>query len=214
MTTTTVPETTAHRRATAGLVGGALWALLPVAWATALADDAGSGTVSLLAAATAWIFLVLPPTLILAGLAALRRALAGDAGRVGAVGTALTATGLAAMAVGNGIEVASITTGGAEVALGHITFLLGFLVSTVGGVLLGVVVARQRRDTLSRAGGLLLALALPLGIGIGALGSIVSPENDAWFWAAISVPAGVAWVLLGRSLQAAPTTHHELVTAS
>ncbi|MGY1985366.1 hypothetical protein ACI792_03995 [Blastococcus sp. SYSU DS0669] len=206
-TTTTAPETAAHRRATAGLVGGALWALLPVAWATVLADDADS--VSLAAATAAWVFLVLPPVLILAGLAALRRALGGDAGRVGAVATALTAVGLAAMAVGNGIEVASITAGGGEVALGHVTFLLGFLVSTVGGLLLGVVVIRRCAGSLPRTGGALLAAALPLGIAIGALGGLVSADNDAWFWAAISVPAGLAWVLLGRSLQVAPATRHD-----
>ncbi|MDP5182356.1 hypothetical protein QOZ88_06875 [Blastococcus sp. BMG 814] len=199
--------TTTSRSAVAALVGGALWALLPVAWATVLADDAGA--VTLATATAAWVFLVLPPVLILAGLVALRRALGGDAGRVGAVGTALTGAGLAAMAVGNAIEVASITTGGAEVALGHVTFLLGFLVSTVGGVLLGIVVVRRRAGSLSRAGGLLLALALPLGIGIGALGGLVSPEDDAWFWAAISVPAGLAWVLLGRSLQSAPAIRQE-----
>src|SRR3712207_7433329 len=37
--------------------------------------------------------------------------------------------------------------------------------------------------------------ALPLGIGIGLLGSTVDPNDDTWFWAAISVPTGIAWVL-------------------
>jgi hypothetical protein len=46
----------------------------------------------------------------------------------------------------------------------------------------------------------LLTLALPFGIALGLLGSAVAPENDAAFWAAISVPTGMAWVLLGRSL--------------
>ena len=60
---------------------------------------------------------------------------------------------------------------------------------------------RRRPDALSRAAGSLLALALPLGIGIGILGSAVAPANDAGFWAAISVPTGIAWVLLGASLR-------------
>ena len=81
--------------------------------------------------------------------------------------------------------------------------LIGFLVHIAGSILLGIVLLRRRRDGLSRAAGLLLALALPLGLGLGFLGSTVDPENDAWFWAAISVPTGIAWVLLGTSLRAA-----------
>lgn len=53
---------------------------------------------------------------------------------------------------------------------------------------------------MSRVAGWVLVLALPLGIGIGMLGSVLASENDAGFWAAISVPTGAAWVLLGRSL--------------
>lgn len=197
--------TTVSRAATTGLVGGALWALLPVAWAVVSLDDVESGTLGWVAvAASYWIFAVLPPALIVVGLTALRRALGDGAGRVGRIGIAVAAVGLAAMALGNGIEVASMTAGGGEVALGHAIFLIGFLVSVVGAVLVGVVVFRRRRDGLSRAAGLLLALALPLGIGIGFLGSTVDPQNDAWFWAAIAVPTGIAWMLLGRSLVSTP----------
>ena len=209
MSTTSTP-----RAATAGMVGGALWALLPVAWSVATIDDVEPGSLGYVAvAASYWIFLVLPPALIVVGLRALRRALGADPGRVGQTGMALTAIGLGAMALGNGIEVASITTGGGKVALGHVIFLAGFLVAVIGSLLLGVVVFRRRRDALSRAAGLLLALAFPLAIGIGFLGSAVNPDNEAWFWAAISVPMGIAWVLLGRSL-AGERRGSELTTAS
>jgi hypothetical protein len=60
---------------------------------------------------------------------------------------------------------------------------------------------RRRADGLSRAAGLLLALALPVGIGITVFGSAVAPSADAWFWAANVVPTGIAWVLLGASLR-------------
>jgi len=194
--------TPVSRTATAGLVGGALWALLPVAWSVVNIDDVEFGSLSFVAvAASYWIFAVLPPALIVAGLAALRRALGADAGRLGAAGIVVSTVGLGAMALGNGIEVASISFGGGEVSLGHALLLLGFLVSIVGGILVGIVVFRRRRDGLARAAGLLLALALPVGIGIGVLGSAVDPENDAWFWAAITVPTGIAWVLLGASLR-------------
>jgi hypothetical protein len=196
--------TPVSRAATAGLVGGALWALLPVAWNVANMSDVEFGTLSFVAvAASYWIFAVLAPALIVAGLVALRRALGADAGRVGAVGLVLSMVGTGAMSLGVGIEVASISAGGGEVALGHALLLIGFLISIAGGILTGVVVFRRRRDGLSRAAGLLLIVALPVGIGLGLLGSSVDPNNDAWFWAAIAVPTGIAWVLLGTSLRSA-----------
>jgi len=194
--------TSPSRAATAALVGGALWALLPVAWTVADVDDVEFGTLSYVAvAASYWIFAVLPPALIVAGLVALRRSLGPDAGRVGTVGLIASMAGLAAMSLGVGIEVASISFGGGEVPLGHALLLIGFLVHVAGSVLLGIVVVRRRRDGLSRTAGMLLTFALPLGIGIGALGSALDPNNDAWFWAAISTPTAIAWVLLGASLR-------------
>ena len=180
-------STTISRAATTGLVGGALWALLPVSWSVAVLDDVEPGTLAWFGVSAAyWVFAVLPPALIIVGLAALRRAL-GD-GRLAQIGIAVAGIGLGAMALGNGIEVASLTAGGGEVDLGHSIFLIGFLVSVVGSLLVGIVVFRRRHDGLSRAAALLLALALPLGIGIGILGSAIAPGSDASFWAAISVP--------------------------
>ena len=194
-------STTISRAATTGLVGGALWVLLPISWSVAVLDDVEPGILGWFAVSAAyWIFAVLPPALIIVGLAALRRAL-GD-GRLAQIGIAVAGIGLGAMALGNGIEVASLTAGGGEVDLGHSVFLIGFLVSVVGGILTGIAVFRRRKDGLARAAGLLLVLALPLGIGLGLLGTSVDPNNDAWFWAAISVPTGIGWVLLGTSLRA------------
>jgi hypothetical protein len=208
--------TNVSRTATTGLVGGALWALLPVAWSLATLDDLERGTLSWFAvAASYWIFVVLPPALVLAGLVALRRALDDGAGRAGRIGMVVAACGMAAMSLGNGVEVASMTAGHGEVDLGHAVFLIGFLASVVGGIVTGIVVLRRRRDGLSRAAGALLTLALPVGIGIGLLGSILDPENDAWFWAAIAVPTGIAWVLLGISLRSADRpARAEFATAS
>jgi hypothetical protein len=201
---------------TAGLVGGGLWALLPVAWAVAGPESAEPGTVSFIAvAASFWVFLVAAPALLVCGVAALRRALGDSAGRVGLAGLVVAAVGYGSMAVGNGIEVASLTAGHGEVDLGHAIFLIGFLISVLGGILTGIVVVRRRRDGLSRASALLLSLALPLGLGIGLLGSAVDPNNDAWFWAAIAVPTGIAWVLLGASLRSADRpARAEFATAS
>jgi hypothetical protein len=194
--------TTVSRTATAGLVGGALWASFPVAFGLAALDDVESGTLSWFAvAASYWIFGVVPPVLIAIGLGALRQSVGDGLGTVGRIGLPAAGAGLAAMALGNGIEVASLTAGGGEVGLGHTVFLVGFLVSIVGGIVVGIVVFRRRADALSHAAGLVMALALPLGIGLGILGSAIDPRNDAWFFAAICVPTGIAWVLLGASLR-------------
>jgi hypothetical protein len=207
--------TTVSRTATAGLIGGILWALFPIASSVADVTDVEFGTPSFVAvAASYWIFAVLPPALLVAGVAGLRRVLGADAGRVGAVGSVLSMVGLSAMSLGVGIEVASISFGGGEVALGHAILLIGFLVHVAGSIALGVVVFRRRRDRLSRAAGLLLTLALPTGLGLGFLGTRIDPGNDAWFWAAIAAPTAVAWVLLGLSLRAARPALAEFATAS
>lgn len=202
-TIATTSTTTVTARATLGALGGALWMLLPAVWAVADLEDQPFGSPSFFVVAAAnWVFLVLAPAMIVVGVTALRTVLGSAAGRVGGAGMVCAALGVSAMALGNGIEVGSMSAGGGEAALGHTMFLLGFLVSIVGGLLMGITVVRQRRAALSRAAGWILVLALPLGIGIGMLGSVLAPGNDAGFWAAISVPTGAAWLLLGRSLSA------------
>jgi hypothetical protein len=214
MTATTAPSTTepgtVARLARIGTAGAALWALMPVAFTTVSTDDVEYGTLPFVGvAASYWLFAVIAPALLVAGAVALRRALGPSAGRWGAVGIAVAAVGYGSMALGTGIEVASISAGGGEVDLGHALLLIGFLVSIAGGIITGVLVLRRRRDGLSRTAGMLLMLALPVGVGLGLLGSAVDPANDAWFWAAIAVPTAIAWVLLGRSLA---TEHRVLAT--
>jgi hypothetical protein len=198
--------TTVSPAATTGMVGGALWALLPAAWATANFEDVEFGTLPWFGvAAVAWIFAVLPPALIAVGLSALRRALGVGASRIARAGMVVSAVGLASMTLGDGIEVASMTAGHGEVALGHAIFLIGFLVSVLGSIVVGVVVFRRRSDAPSRVAGALLALALPLGIGIAVLASVLAPNSDVGFWAGIALPTGLAWILLGRSLRSDET---------
>lgn len=202
MTATTVrPPTRVARRARIGAVGGATWALLLIAFGLVSLEETGYGSLEFIAVASSiWLFGVLPPVLLVVGHLALRDALGRAGGRLQHVGIALAVTGLGAMTLGNGIEIASLSAGGHTVAVGHGIFLVGCLVSILGALLLGITVLRTRRDAASRAAGWLLACALPLGIGIGFLGSLVWPENDGAFFAAMTVPTGVAWLLLGVSL--------------
>lgn len=202
--TATTSPTTVAGRATLGAAGGALWMLLPAAWAVAQLEDQQFGSPSFVAVAVAdWTFLVLAPALIVVGVTALRAVLGTAAGRVGGTGMVCTALGLGAMAVGNGVEMGSMSAGGGKVALGYAIFQIGFLVSIVGGLLVGITVIRRLREALARVAGWILVLALPLGIGIGMVGWALAPESDIGFWAATSMPTGAAWLLLGRWLAVA-----------
>ncbi|WP_448625076.1 hypothetical protein [Geodermatophilus sp. URMC 64] len=193
----TAPAT--RHAATATTVGAALWTLVPVAFSAVDLENADRGTLSFVASVTAaWLCLAIAPLLLVAGLPPLRQAIAPEGGRFVATGAAVAGAGFAAMGLGNGIELASITAGGGTVAAGHAIFLVGYLVSIVGGVLLGIAVLRRCPDVLGRIAGTLLTLAFPIGLAIGFVGTSLNPDNDAWFFAAVTVPTGLAWLLLGR----------------
>jgi hypothetical protein len=195
MSTTPVPRT-----ASTATIGGALWALVPVAFGLADPTELERGTLSFVAVtAVVWMCGVLSLALLLAGLTGLRPALAQT--RIGAAGVAVTAMGLVAMLLGNGAELTTVTISGQESDLGHTVFLAGFLVLLVGSVLLGIALVRRR---ISPAGGWVLVLALPIGIVLGVLGTLLFPHSDAGFWAALTVPTGIAWVLIGRAEAARP----------
>ena len=200
MPTTTTPSTTATaRRARLGAAGGVLWALSPAAWLISdiRALEPGTATFAAVLATYATV-LVVGPALLVVGHTALRTAL--GASRVGTVGAAMAAAGLSACAVGNAVELLSLSAGAGTSVVGYVVSYLGFLVGFVGSLLVGIALLRRRRDTGARTAGWLLALAIPLGIGVGLLFAVVLPENEAGFSAAVSLPTGVAWVILGRSL--------------
>jgi hypothetical protein len=188
------------RGATAAMLGGALWALVPVAFGLTSPTEVPRGTLSFVAVtAVVWICGVVSLALLLVGLTGLRPTL--GQGRLGTAGVAISAVGLTAMLLGNGTELTTITASGQESDLGHTVFLTGLLVLLAGSLLLGIVLIRRR---ISPAAGWTMALAIPLGIGLGVLGGLLFPHSDAGFWAALTVPTGVAWVLLGRATAARP----------
>lgn len=197
----TTPTATVTRRARIGTAGAVLWTLSSGVWAASEPADQPFGSLSFVAVAVAWwVCMVAAPLLLIVGHSALAAVLGPATGRLSRAGIATSASGLAAMALGIGIEVASMSVGGGEVAAGHVILLIGFLVAVLGGLVTGITVIRRLPDPAAKVGGWLLALALPLGIGIGVLGSMLAPENDAVFWAVLTLPTGIAWVLLGRSL--------------
>jgi hypothetical protein len=200
VSTITAPRTTTARAATAAVVGGVLWALVPVVFSLP-EPSRTSGTLSFVAVAVvSWICGALSLALLLAGVAAVRSALGDRAGRAGATGTVITGLGVLAMLAGMGTELTTTTIWGSENDTGHTVFLLGFLVTVVGQILLGSTVFRRRTDRLARSGGLLMALALPAGLLLVLLGNLLFPGTDVGFWAGFCLPTGIAWALLGRSL--------------
>ena len=203
MSTITLTPTTT-RAARAAVVGGVLWALVPLAFGLVDAQNVQRGTLAFVGvAAVFWICGAASLALLLMGMRGLHAELGARPGRLGTTGIVVSTVGLAAMLLGNGTEIATVTFAGKESDLGHSVFLIGFLVLVVGSVLLGITVYRRR---LSRAAGLIMALALPIGVVLLVLGSVLAPNSDVGFWAAITVPTGVAWIVLGRSMTAAGRT--------
>jgi hypothetical protein len=201
--------TSVQRSGTAGLVGGALWALLPVVFLVHLEDTARGSLAFVAVAAAAWVVGALSLVLLLVAVARLRAGLADGGGRLGAVGLAVSGVALLAMVLGNATELATLTFSGNESDLGHSVFLIGLLVLVVGSLLLGIALLRGRREPLVRWAGALMVGMVPLGIGLGVLLNAVAPHTDLGFWAAITVPYGVAWILLGRSMSASRRTRTE-----
>lgn len=200
-TITTAPAATS-RAAHAAVVGGILWALVPVVFS--LPDPSQvSGTLEFVAVAVvSWLCGAVSLVLLIAGVLGLRRALGDGAGRLGTSGVVVSTVGLVAMLAGMGTELLTTTIWGTENDPGHAVFQIGLLVLIVGQILLGITVFRRRTDGLARAGALLMALALPVGIALVLLGGVLFPDGDTGFWAGMTVPTGIAWVLVGRSLTA------------
>ncbi len=186
------------------MLGGLLWALFPLATVIVSMKGTQPGTMAHIgAAAVYWLMAVLPLLLLLVGVVALRALPSAAYGRLGNIGSLLSLLALALMFVGNTVEVASLTFSGSESDIGHTIFLIGFVVLLVGSVLLGIAIIRTQRNRSPRIGGLLLIGALPLGILLAVVLGAVAPRTDLGFWAAITVPYGVGWVLLGNTLLSA-----------
>jgi hypothetical protein len=182
---------------TASLVGGLLWACLaPVfVYADSALDDLGTAGFALAVSST-WLVGVVSLVLLLFGLAQLWSLGRDQLGRLGQAGIVVSATALAAMAVGNGIELYTVTARGTESDIGHTIFLFAFLILIVASILLGQILVRRRWSAGVRWAGLFLLLVAPLGIGFLVLGGVLSPETDLGFWSALSVPYAMARVLL------------------
>jgi hypothetical protein len=182
---------------TASVIGGLLWACLApfFVYADSALDKPGSAAF-VLARTSMWLVGVVSLVLLLLGLGQFWSLGRDRLGRLGVAGVAVSAFALAAMALGNGIELYTVTARGTESDIGHTIFLIAFLILIVASILLGQILVRRRWSAGVRWAGLLLLLVAPLGILLLVVGGALSPETDLGFWSALSVPYAIARVLL------------------
>ena len=132
------PPTLLTLSRTASLVGGLLWACLaPVlVYADSALEEPGTAGFAL-AGSSMWLVGVVSLVLLLLGLVQLWPLGRGRLGRLGQAGIVVSALALAAMAVGNGFELYTVTARGTESDIGHAIFLVAFLILIVASICWG-----------------------------------------------------------------------------
>jgi hypothetical protein len=129
---------------TASVIGGLLWACLApfFVYADSALDKPGSAAF-VLARTSMWLVGVVSLVLLLLGLGQFWSLGRDRLGRLGVAGVAVSAFALAAMALGNGIELYTVTARGTESDIGHTIFLIAFLILIVASILLGQILVRR-----------------------------------------------------------------------
>ena len=118
-------------------------------------------------------------------------------GWLGRVGLFLSFTALVVAFAGGAFVVMNMSSTGTARTVAYLTLIVGFFILVWGSALLGLAITRTLRDPPLYLGGLLLAIAVPLGF------LFVFATGAAWnfeFWVGLTVPYGVAWMVLGYAL--------------
>lgn len=177
----------------AAMLGGMLWAITP------LRDVffGGGATPDHPVFRPYNVVLVLVAVLLIMGLVGLRARYRGTYRRLGKAGVVLTFGGYALILAGSTPAVLLHPDGSfGLIRAGQDLGFFGSLVASVGAIFLGI--ALLRTQAAPRAAALLLIVTLPVGLaGIFVISSLglVSIAGLA-----ITVPYGVAWVILGNHL--------------
>lgn len=191
----------------AGLLGGIVWALWPLGTDVFFGEsEATRSSIEAVAAFAYALSLLVPAALIILGLVGLQKFHGGTYGRLGVVGTVVSAGALAAMAGGVALEGFDVFALGETSLSGiaHGGVFLGFLALLLGSIVLGVAVGRAGRLLRARWLGLLLAVAIPAGIAMVILKETIAPtpiDSDLWFWIALITAYGIAWIILGHYMR-------------
>jgi hypothetical protein len=189
-----------RRSARAGMLGGLLWALFPLGQLPAVhlvLTPKGSIAYFSLGYLCATLLLLTS----LQGFHALHRR---GYGWLGTVGFYVSFVALVLAFAGGAFEMTkSATTTSTGSIVAYWTVVLSFFILAWGSALLGLGIAGKLHDPPSYLGGLMLSIAVPLGF------IFVFATEAAWrfdFWVGLTVPYGVAWLLLGYALLRAKST--------
>jgi hypothetical protein len=177
----------------AGMLGGLLWVLFPLGELPEV-DSVLTPRGSL---AYYGLGYLLPQLLMLMGLAALHALRRRSYGWLGNVGFLVSFVALVLVFIGGAWDMTKIASTGVGSTVGYLTLIMGFFILTWGSGLLGLAITGTLHDLPSYLGGLLLSIAVPLGL------LFVFAAGGAWdfgLWVGLTVPYGVAWALLGYAL--------------
>ena len=183
----------------AGLFGGLLWALFPLGELPAaqlMLTPKGSLVYYSLGYLCATLLLLTS----LQGFHALHRT---SYGWLGTMGFYVSFVALVLAFAGGALEMTKTATTSTGSILAYWTVIFGFSVLAWGSAVLGLAITGKLHDHPSYLGGLLLSIAVPLGF------LFVFATGAAWgleFWVWLTVPYGVAWLLLGYALLRARST--------
>jgi hypothetical protein len=177
----------------AGLFGGMLWALFPLGelpWAHVVLTPKGS-------LAYYGLGYLCATLLLLMGLKGLHANYRRTYGWLGSVGLFVSFVALVVAFAGGALEMIDMASRGAASTVAYLTLIVGFFILVWGSALLGLAITGTLRDPFLYLGGLLLTLAVPLGL------LFVFVTGAAWdfeFWVGLTVPYGIAWMVLGYAL--------------
>jgi len=181
------------------MLGGLLWALFP------LGELPEVHSVLTPQGSLAYYSLgyLLPQLLLLMGLVGLHTLRRRSYGRLGTLGFHVSLVAIMLAFVGGAWDMTKMASTDAGSTVGYLMLIVSFLLLAWGSALLGLAITGTLHNPLSYLVGLLLAIAVPLGL------LFVFMAGAAWdfgFWVGLTVPYGVAWLLLGYALLAARGT--------
>ncbi len=177
----------------AGLFGGLLWALFPLGELPAahlVLTPKGSLAYYCLGYLCATLLLLMG----LKGLHAIHRR---SYGWLGSVGLFVSFVALVVAFAGGAFEMIDMASTVTASTVAYLTLIVGFFILAWGSALLGLAITGTQRDPPLYLGGLLLTIAVPLGL------LFVFMTGAAWdfqFWVGLTVPYGVSWMVLGYAL--------------
>ena len=182
-----------RRSAWAGFFGGLLWALFPLGeLPTPQMVLTPKGSLAYFG-----IAYLCATLLLLMGLKSLHVIHWRSYGWLGSVGLFVSFAALVLAFAGGTFDIIDMASTGTASTMAYLTLIVGYFILAGGSTLLGLAIIETLRDPPLYLGGLILAIAVPLGF------LFVFATGAAWgfeFWAGLTVPYGAAWMVLGYAL--------------